>query len=46
MTDGDKTKILEKHNTLRRKVAQGKEDQGPDGAQPAAANMMKLVKFD
>lgn len=38
-----KTAILDKHNELRRKVAKGEETNGINGAQPAAANMKKMV---
>jgi len=41
-----KDSIVSKHNELRAKVANGQEEQGVDGAQPKAANMMELVWSD
>jgi len=38
-----KNAIVDKHNELRAKVANGKETRGNDGTQPKAANMRKLV---
>ena len=38
-----KAAILDKHNELRRRVAKGEETSGLSGAQPAAANMKKMV---
>ena len=43
MTAADKTVILQVHNSLRRKVANGLETRGNPGPQPAAANMRELV---
>lgn len=43
ITDADKTAIVKKHNELRSRVAQGKEELGLNGAQPSAANMMAMV---
>ena len=45
-TQEDKDVILEKHNELRAKVANGQETKGVDGGQPKAANMRKLVWND
>ena len=44
MTAADKTVILQVHNSLRRKVANGLETRGNPGPQPAAANMRELVR--
>jgi len=41
-----KNAIVDKHNELRAKVANGKETKGNDGTQPKAANMRKLVWND
>ena len=38
----DKEVIVNKHNELRAKVANGEEQKGVDGAQPKAANMRKM----
>jgi len=38
-----KAAILDRHNTLRRKVAKGEEEGGINPPQPAAANMRKMV---
>ena len=45
-TQEDKDVILEKHNELRAKVANGQEKRGVDGGQPRAANMRKLIWND
>jgi hypothetical protein len=39
----EKQEILDVHNELRRRVAQGLETTGRPGPQPPAANMRKLV---
>jgi len=41
-----KDAIVDKHNELRSKVANGQESQGVGGGQPKAANMRKLVWND
>ena len=41
-----KDAIVDKHNELRSKVANGQETRGVDGGQPKAANMRKLVWND
>ena len=41
-----KEAIVNKHNELRIKVANGQETEGVSGAQPPAANMRKLVWND
>jgi hypothetical protein len=43
--NSDKQKIVDAHNTLRRKVAKGQETQGNPGPQPSAANMKKIVSI-
>ena len=42
----DREEIVNKHNQLRAKVANGKEQKGIDGAQPKAANMRKMAWND
>jgi hypothetical protein len=42
-SDADKQAIIDAHNTVRRKVAKGKESRGNPGPQPPAANMRKMV---
>ena len=41
-----KDAIVDKHNELRSKVANGQETRGVGGGQPKAANMRKLVWND
>ena len=41
-----KDAIVDKHNELRAKVANGKEKRGVNGRQPKASNMRKLVWND
>ena len=41
-----KDAIVDKHNELRARVANGKEKLGVDGRQPKAANMRQLVWND
>ena len=38
-----KAAILDRHNTLRRRVAKGEETGGVNAPQPASANMKKMV---
>ena len=40
LTEAAKQDILDRHNEVRRKIAQGKET---SGSQPPASNMRKLV---
>ena len=42
----EKVEIVDKHNELRAKVANGQEKRGVDGAQPKAANMRKMIWND
>ena len=41
-----KDAIVDKHNELRSKVANGQETRGANGRQPKAANMRKLIWND
>ena len=41
----DQQSIVDKHNALRRQVANGQESSGNPGPQPAASNM-RLMKWD
>ena len=41
----DQQSILDKHNALRRQVANGQESRGSPGPQPSASNM-RQVKWD
>jgi len=41
----DQQAIVDKHNALRRQVANGQESRGNPGPQPAASNM-RLMKWD
>ena len=41
-----KDAIVDKHNELRAKVANGEEKRGVNGRQPKASNMRKLVWND
>ena len=41
--DEEKAAIVDRHNSLRRKVAKGAEFLGSRGRQPAAADMKELV---
>lgn len=45
-TKADKEEIVNKHNQLRAKIANGKEQKGVDGSQPKAANMRQMVWND
>jgi len=45
MTDGERTNIVNAHNSLRSKVALGNETLGKEGYQPKAANMLALGRF-
>ena len=44
VTAADKNLILQVHNSLRQKVANGLETRGKPGPQPPAANMRELVR--
>lgn len=43
VTDTEKTTIVNYHNELRAKVANGLETRGKPGPQPSASNMRRLV---
>ena len=43
LSDEGKKAILDRHNSLRRRVAKGEEVGGINSPQPAAANMKKMV---
>jgi len=42
-SDADKQTIVNTHNDLRSRVAQGEESQGNPYAQPSASNMRQIV---
>ena len=42
----DQAAIVDKHNALRARIANGEETKGVGGGQPSAANMMKMVWSD
>ena len=47
ITDEEEKKIIvDKHNELRRYLAEGKETRGVNGTEPKAANMNELVWDD
>ncbi len=43
MTGAERRLVVDLHNQLRSKVAQGQEGRGQPGPQPPAANMMELT---
>lgn len=45
ITDADREAIMDMHNKLRNRVAEGKETRGPIGPQPPAANM-RMLEWD
>ena len=45
LSAADQQAILDKHNDLRRKIANGQESRGNPGPQPAASNMRQM-KWD
>ena len=45
LTDDEKHIILDLHNELRQKVADGQETRGNPGPQPAASNIASLVSI-
>ena len=43
LSKSEQDTVVQIHNEMRAKVANGKESQGRGGPQPSAANMMELV---